>query len=101
MHISNLATMRAMERAYVTRNSRALDLVASGAIKVEGELKLKRIQFDAFFELYDRLVKIAGLLEVTQREFLETALVDALNAAEATYAKTFADLTGEEVGEGA
>jgi hypothetical protein len=91
--------MRAMQYAYQSRNPKLLDAILAGQVKVEGEVKLKRVQFDTSFELSDRLDQVANLLDVSRREFLETALVDAIQRAEQAFHGTFKDVTGEEFGE--
>jgi predicted ribosome quality control (RQC) complex YloA/Tae2 family protein len=97
--IETLAKMRAMERAYVSGNPQLMDLVADGTVKVEGDLKLKRVQFDTSYALSEKLDEIAGLLEVSRREFLEKALCDALAKAEAAFLATYEEVAHEPFGE--
>jgi hypothetical protein len=99
VNIENLANMRAMEYAYRSGNPQLLDMIADGRVKVDGEVKLKRIQFDTSFALSDRLDQVCSLLEVSRREFLETALVDAIAKAEDSFHATYKGVTGEEFGE--
>ena len=99
VNIENLASMRAMEYAYRSGNPKLLDMIADGRVQVDSEVKLKRVQFDTSFALSDKLDEVCGLLEVSRREFLETALVDAIAKAEATFHGTYRTVTGEEFGE--
>lgn len=100
MNIETVARMRALESAYQAGNPKLMDLVADGRVKViEGEVKLKRVQFDTSFALSEKLDEVCSLLGMSRREFLETALIDALEAAEASFHSTFKDVTGEEFGE--
>jgi len=99
VNIENLSRMRAMQYAYQSRNPKLLDAILDGAANFQGEAKLKRVQFDTSFELSERLDQVAQLLDVSRREFLETALVDAIQRAEESFHGTFKDVTGQEFGE--
>jgi len=96
VNIENLSRMRAMQYAYQNRGSKVLDAALDARIKAEGEVTFKRVQFDTSFELSRRLDKVADLLDVSRREFLETALVDALDRAEKAFLVTFKEVTGEQ-----
>jgi len=99
-HIDNLAKMRAMQSAYQSRNSRLLDMLLNDPEhRAQMEGKLKRVQFDTSFELSEELDRVADLLDVSRREFLEAALVDALHRAKASFFSTYKDITGVEFGE--
>ncbi len=98
MNLENLAKLRAMEQAYLSSGAgRLVDMVLDDPdMRPKG---MKRVQFDTSSVLKERLEGLCGLLNVSQREFLETALVDALDLAETTYFKTFRDVAGFDFGD--
>lgn len=57
-------------------------------------LKFRRVQFDVHESLKDRLESVCGLLDFSQREFLEAALLDSLDRAERTFFDTYHEATG-------
>ena len=96
MKIDEVAAMRGMEAAYVTSNQRFLDLALSGAVEVRPELKLKRLQFDVYPDVFDEVERMASLLTLTKREFCETAVVDALHRAKEAFFGSYRAVTGQE-----
>lgn len=99
MNVENIAKMRAMEYAYRRSPGWAADLVMSGAVEAQGEVKLKRVQFDTSYELSAKLDEVADLLNVSRREFLEAALVEAIQRAEAAFHETYEEVTGAAFGD--
>lgn len=97
MNLETFTKMRALESAYTSYNSRLLDDVLRGdqAEEVRGALKLKRIQFDASSELFERLETTCTALNCSKREFLEMAVTDAIEMAQRVYSETYRAETGE------
>ena len=96
MKLEHFAQMRALETAYTSTNQRLVDMVVAG--QVQGNLPLKRIQFDAWEGLAEELEKVCELLDCSKRQFLEGAVVEALEQAKTAYFDTLnkvaADLSG-------
>jgi hypothetical protein len=87
MNLEQFAQMRALESAYTSTNRAFVDhLIATN--KDAAEQITKRIQFDAAPFLADELEKVCELLECSKREFLEGALVEALDRATKAYRST-------------
>ena len=97
MKVEHIAQMRAMEQVYKIGNPRLVDMrnEAEGVL-----LTLKRVQFDTTSELSDELDKVTTLLGMSRREFLEAALIDALDRAKASFFSTFKEVAGHEFAEG-
>jgi hypothetical protein len=62
--------------------------------ELRAELKLKRIQFDTVPQLYDKLESVCSLLECSKREFLEMAVLDAIDRAQDAFMDSFKDGAG-------
>jgi cell division FtsZ-interacting protein ZapD len=91
-NIDQLATYRALGH-----------IRASGGIdhflripEVAEQLGLKRIQFEARPELVAQLENACVMLDVSKREFLESALVDAIERAEQKFLAVYREATGED-----
>lgn len=96
--IDEIATFAGLQNARISRNSDFLDSFISSP-DVQQQLGLKRVQFETVPQLYERLESICGLLGVSKREFLEGALIDAIEAAETKFHAVFEEATGREFGE--
>jgi hypothetical protein len=96
-NIEQLATFKALEQSRQQRNAGLLDHF----IRQEGaeKLGLKRIQFETHPDLADHLDDVCRTLDVSKREFLEAALVDAIAKAEAQFGEVFRQATGHDFGE--
>lgn len=97
MNLETFAKMRALEAAYTSHNTRLLDHVLRGdeAEQVREAFKLKRIQFDASPELFERLENTCAALDCSKREFLDMAVVDAIEKAQRVFSETYKAETGE------
>jgi hypothetical protein len=102
MKLEHFAQMRALQSAYISTNQTFLDQLLSEDEKSAGtlrqEMSLKRIQFDTSPALVDELEKVCDLLECSKRQFLEGAVVDALDRAKQAYFKTLSEVGGDEAG---
>ena len=98
MKLEHFAQMRALETAYTSTNQRFIDMIVEGKVESSGPLPLKRIQFDAWEGLAEELEKVCELLDCSKRQFLEGAVVEALDKAKTAYFDTLnkvaADLSG-------
>lgn len=97
MNIKDFATFKAYSAAYTSSNACVGDLLASGS--VEHNAPLKRVQFETFSHLVDRLEAVCSVLGISKREFLERALVDSLDVTWSTFSQTYQTLTGEPYGD--
>lgn len=98
MNLEQFAQMRALEAAYTWTNRAFVDRLLSGdqaAGTLRSELSLKRIQFDTLSVVSDELERVCTLLEVSKRQFLEGAVVEALYRAEKAYRQTLDQMHDE------
>ena len=63
------------------------------------KMGLKRIQFETHPQLADRLEEVCSMLDVSKREFLESAVLDAMSKAEDQFGTIYKQATGREFGE--
>ncbi len=92
MNTKDFATLKAYEEAYTSSNLALTNLIASGS--VDHSVELKRVQFETFPHIVERLESVCDVLGISKREFLERALVDALNSTWSTFTETYQRLTG-------
>lgn len=97
-NIDTLSTFKALEQSRIHRNVTLLDHVLTTPEAAE-QLGLKRIQFESHPAMSERLESICNLLDVSKREFLECAVVDAMTRAEEKFAAVYREATGREFGE--
>ena len=96
MRIENMCKMRALQAAYP--GGRLMDMLLNDP-DASKDLKLKRVQFDVHESLKDRLESVCGLLNFSQREFMEAVLLDALELAERTFFDVYHEATGVDFGD--
>jgi hypothetical protein len=94
MNSETFARMRGLEAAYTSSNSRLLDMVPEQFRSTA----LKRIQFDTLPQLSESLDNVCSLLGTSRREFLERAMVDAIERAESAFLDAYKSATGEDYG---
>jgi hypothetical protein len=100
MNLENFAKMRGLEKAHQSTNSDFLDyLINREGDKITSELLTKRLQFDTVPELYAKVESVCSLLDCSKRQFLEMAVVEAINKAEFVFRTTYEDASGRELGE--
>lgn len=101
MNLENYAKMRGLERAHTSSNSDFLDYLLQGdqGERIKSELLTKRLQFDTAPELYAKVESVCSMLDCSKRQFLEMAVVDAINKAESVFAETYKQASGRELGE--
>lgn len=96
--IDEIATFAGLQSARTQRNADLTEMFLARP-DVQEQLGLKRVQFETVPQLYERLESVCGLLDVSKREFLESALIDAIQAAEDKFHAVFVEATGREFGE--
>jgi hypothetical protein len=97
MNLEQFAQMRALESAYTSTNRAFVDhLIATD--KAAADQMTKRIQFDCAPFLADELEKVCGLLQCSKREFMEGAVVEALDRAQKAYFATLEKVAQDEAG---
>lgn len=96
MKLQQFAQMRGYQSAHNSQNNMLLDQFLNGeqGDAIRADLKLKRIQFDTVPQLSDELENICTLLECSKREFLEFAVRDAIDRAQADFLNAFEDAAG-------
>jgi len=95
--IDEIATLAGLQSARISRNADLMEAFLTSS-EVQEQLGMKRIQFETSPILYERLEGICGLLDVSKREFMESALVDAINAADEKFNAVYQEVTGREFG---
>lgn len=90
-----MVKMRALQAAFPGGS-----LIDAVLAENEGSVPcIKRVQFDVHESLKDRLDTLCGLLSFSRREFMEAALIDALDLADRTFFGTYQDVTGVDFAE--
>ena len=95
--IDEIATLAGLQSARTSRNADFVEAFL-GRPDVQEQLGLKRVQFETSPVLYERLEGICGLLDVSKREFMESALIDAIDAADSKFNAVYQEVTGREFG---
>ena len=100
MNIETFSKMRALLEASTEGNQRLIDHFLDGeqGDELRAEMKLKRIQFDTHSVLFDKLEDTCILLDCSKRVFLEMAVIEAIQKANATFFETYETETGSEYG---
>lgn len=78
-NLDSLVTEKALALVHLRRNSDMLDLIDSG--RLEGEIEIKNVCCKMSAEISDEIDEIVGILKISKRRFLEAAILDALDAA--------------------
>lgn len=101
MNLENFAKMRGLQSAHISSNSDFVDALLQGESgeKIKSDFLTKRLQFDCHPDLYSQVESICGLLDCSKRQFLEMAVIDALEKAERIYMEAFKEGSGREFGE--
>jgi|SRR5882672_1348981 len=101
MNVENFAKMRALQSAYTSTNGGFVDHLLAGpqGEEIRAGLKLKRLQFDTAPELYAEVEQLCGLLDCSKREFLQMAVLEAINQAKSTYFAVYEEVNGVPFGE--
>lgn len=90
--IEALATIRALEMARsMNMTGGGFDGLINDPRNAEFKSSMRRVQFDVMPHVADQLDAFCAGLEVSKREFLTAAAVDAMNRADHTYARVLSD----------
>lgn len=85
--LDTLLLQRALTVKTSRMNDNMIDLIADGKLKFEGELPLKNLCARCSVELADSVDAVCGLLDITKRRFIEAAIIEAVNKANAVIAE--------------
>jgi hypothetical protein len=100
MTLDQYTTMRGYQQAETFTGSTLVDLlIADQGEQAPEALKLKRIQFDTTPALNARLESVCQLLSCTKRHFLEMAISEAIQRADANFQKAFHEAAGVDLAE--
>lgn len=102
MKLEQFATMRGMQHAHISTNQAVLDHLlndAENGPKIRQDLLSKRIQFDTTPELFAALENVCSMLECSKREFLQMAVWEAVDRAQAVFATAYEQVAGQPLGE--
>lgn len=96
MKLAQFTTMAGYLQASQFNNQRLVDHFLDGdqGDQIRSEMKLKRIQFDTSPDLAEKLESVCSLLDCSKRVFLEMAVREAIEAAEAQFDDAFKDAFG-------
>lgn len=82
MKFDTLIRYKALDQVYSLGNRKILDhFLDQENPVIQEQLGTRKIQFDASPELFKDLEEVVGVLDMSKREFLESALSDALKKA--------------------
>lgn len=93
-NVDQLAILTALNESRISRNAGALDYVLQQ--HPPEHFGLKRIQFETWPWMVDSLEEVCTLFAVSKREFLEAAVLDAINRAHQKFNSVYTEVTGEE-----
>jgi hypothetical protein len=101
MKLDQFARYAAFKTARELQNAGVIESFLNGpqGDEIREQLSLKRLQFDTHPHIYSRVESVCTLLECSKREFLEMAVWEACEKAEAVFGATYKDATGHEFGE--
>lgn len=101
MKLNHFAQLAALRTAHSTINATLIDNFLSGpdGDQIREKFALKRLQFDTSPELYAKVEGVCSLLECTKREFLEIAVIDAIEKAWMVFEETYQEAAGHAWGE--
>ena len=101
MKLNHFAQFAALRTAESFSNSTLLDhfLEGSDGDSIREKVALKRLQFDTTPALYSHVENVCSLLECSKRVFLEMAVIDAIEKAEAVFGETYQEATGHAFGD--
>lgn len=82
MDFQSLIRYKALHQCYSGVNSALVDQAMGQMTEAEkAEFKLKKLQFDVSAQLFDQVESVCQLLDMSKREFLESAVSDAVKRA--------------------
>jgi hypothetical protein len=68
---------------------------ADNGPKIREEVLTKRIQFDTTPDLFAKLESVCSLLECSKREFLQMAVFESIEKAQAIFEDAFLQVSGQ------
>ncbi|MFQ6202804.1 hypothetical protein ACLMK3_10750 [Streptococcus anginosus] len=80
MTFDDLIRFKALNLKYISSGSNILDLMDKGSITAE--IPMKNVCAMITQQLFDDLTNICGLLDISKRQFIESAIIEALKKAQ-------------------
>lgn len=87
MDFESLVRFKTLQEVYTRNNSGLVDHFLKDPSVAE-QIGLKKLQFDVSKQLFDGVEAICVMLGMSKREFLEAAVSDAINRANAIVAES-------------
>ncbi len=96
LKLNHFAQLAALRSAHSTLHRQVLDSFLAGSEGDQDREKfvLKRLQFDTNPALFSKVEIVCTLMNCTKREFLEMAVIDAVDKAWAVFEDTYEEATG-------
>ena len=82
MTFDDLIRYKALNLKYIASGSNLLDLVDKGQPGITAEIPMKNVCAMITQQLFDDLTNTCGLLDISKRVFIESAIIEALKKAE-------------------
>lgn len=82
MTFDDLIRYKALNLKYIASGSNLLDLVDKGQSGIAAEIPMKNVCAMITQQLFDDLTNTCGLLDISKRVFIESAIIEALKKAE-------------------
>ena len=82
MTFDDLIRYKALNLKYIASGSNLLDLVDKGSPGITAEIPMKNVCAMITQQLFDDLTNTCGLLDISKRQFIESAIIEALKKAE-------------------
>lgn len=82
MTFDDLIRYKALNLKYIASGSNLLDLVDKGSPGITAEIPMKNVCAMITQQLFDDLTNTCGLLDISKRQFIESAIIEALKKAQ-------------------
>ena len=78
----DLIRYKALNLKYISSGSNLLELIEKGNPGITAEIPMKNVCAMITQQLFDDLTNTCGLLDISKRQFIESAIIEALKKAE-------------------
>lgn len=82
MTFDDLIRYKALNLKYISSGSNLLELIEKGNPGITAEIPMKNVCAMITQQLFDDLTNTCGLLDISKRQFIESAIIEALKKAE-------------------
>ena len=89
MNLEQYAKMQGLKTGYSY-----LQFPSTSDVQADDAQVKKRLQFDTSPEVYSQVESVCSLLDCSKREFLELAVLDAIDRAQLAFENSFEEVTG-------